>query len=70
LKEPLLLKAFHLTVYAPRGLSAQEYDALRQALDDPPATPGYAEPSTASSAGTRPAARRRGVLCGEQVVPT
>jgi hypothetical protein len=35
LQEPLLLEAFHLTVYAPRGLSAQAYDALQQALDDP-----------------------------------
>jgi hypothetical protein len=25
---------FHLTVYAPCGLPAQEYDAMRQALDD------------------------------------
>jgi hypothetical protein len=25
---------FHLTVNAPRGLPAQEYDTMRQALDD------------------------------------
>jgi len=31
----VLMEAFLLTVYAPRGLSAQAYDALRQALDDP-----------------------------------
>jgi hypothetical protein len=31
-----LIEEHHLTVCAPRGLSAQEYDALRQALDDPP----------------------------------
>ena len=34
--KPSLIEAFHLTVYAPRGLSAQAYDALRQALDDLP----------------------------------
>ena len=31
----ILMEAFHLTVYAPRGLPAQEFDAMRQALDDP-----------------------------------
>jgi hypothetical protein len=31
-----LIEALHLTACAPRGLSAQAYDALRQALDDPP----------------------------------
>jgi hypothetical protein len=29
-----LIEEFHLTFYAPRGLSAQAYDAMRQALDD------------------------------------
>ena len=28
------MEELHLTVYAPRGLPAQEYDARRQALDD------------------------------------
>ena len=31
----ILIEEFHLTAYAPRGLPAQEYDAMRQALDDP-----------------------------------
>jgi hypothetical protein len=31
-----LIEKLHLTVCAPRGLSAQAYDAMRQALDDPP----------------------------------
>jgi hypothetical protein len=30
----ILIEEFHLTVYAPRGLPAQEYDAMRQTLDD------------------------------------
>jgi hypothetical protein len=30
------MDAFCLTVYAPRGLSAQAYDVMRQALDNPP----------------------------------
>jgi hypothetical protein len=66
----ILIEAFHLTVYTPRGLSAQEGDAMRQVLEGPTSTPGYAEPSAASPAGTRPAARRRGVYRGEPVVPT
>jgi hypothetical protein len=28
------IEEFHLTVYAPRGLPAQDHDALRQPLDD------------------------------------
>jgi hypothetical protein len=32
----ILIEVFNLTVCAPRGLSAQAYDALRQTLDDPP----------------------------------
>jgi hypothetical protein len=32
----ILGEEFPLTVYAPSGHSAQAYDALRQALDDPP----------------------------------
>jgi hypothetical protein len=32
----IVMEEFHLTVYAPRGLPAPAYDALRQALDDPP----------------------------------
>ncbi len=32
----IVLEEFHLTVYAPRGLPDGEYDAMRQALDDPP----------------------------------
>jgi hypothetical protein len=31
----ILVEEFHLTVYAPRSLATGEYDALRQALDDP-----------------------------------
>ena len=31
----ILVEEFHLTVYALRGLATGEYDALRQALDDP-----------------------------------
>jgi hypothetical protein len=31
----LVLEEFHVTVYAPRGLPTREYDAMRQALDDP-----------------------------------
>ena len=30
------IEEFHLTVCAPRGLSAQAYDVMRQALDNPP----------------------------------
>jgi hypothetical protein len=30
------IEEFHLTVCAPRGLSAQAYDVMRQALDDLP----------------------------------
>jgi hypothetical protein len=29
------MEEFHLTVFAPRGLLAQAYDAMRQTLDDP-----------------------------------
>ena len=29
------IEEVRLTAYVPRGLSAQAYDALRQALDDP-----------------------------------
>ena len=32
----ILIEVFYLTAYASRGLSAQAYDALRQALDVPP----------------------------------
>jgi hypothetical protein len=31
----ILIEEFHLTVRAPRGLSQSEYNAMRQALDDP-----------------------------------
>jgi hypothetical protein len=31
----ILVEGFHVTFYAPRGLPAQEYDAMRQTLDDP-----------------------------------
>jgi hypothetical protein len=30
-----MMEAFHLTVFAPRGLPALEYDTMRQTLDDP-----------------------------------
>jgi len=30
------IEEFHLAAYAPRGLSAQAYDAMRQTTDDPP----------------------------------
>jgi len=29
------MEEFHLTVFAPRGLLAQAYDAMCQTLDDP-----------------------------------
>lgn len=32
----ILIDEFHLTVYAPRGQPATEYDAVRHTLDDPP----------------------------------
>jgi hypothetical protein len=31
----ILIEEFRLAVYAPRGLPAQDYEAMRQALDDP-----------------------------------
>jgi hypothetical protein len=31
----IVMEEFHLTVLAPRGLPAAEYNAMRQALDDP-----------------------------------
>jgi hypothetical protein len=31
----ILIEEFHLTVLAPRGLSASEYDAIHRALADP-----------------------------------
>jgi hypothetical protein len=33
--EHIQIEEFRLTVYAPRGLPAPEYDAMRQALGDP-----------------------------------
>ena len=30
-----MMEEFHLTVFAPRGLPALEYDTMRQTLDDP-----------------------------------
>ena len=30
----ILMEAFHLPVYAPRGLPAHEYDSIRHTLDD------------------------------------
>ena len=32
----ILMDEFHMGVYAPRGLSAAEYDAVRKALDGAP----------------------------------
>jgi hypothetical protein len=31
----IVMEQFHLTVHAPRGLTEQAYDAMRQALDGP-----------------------------------
>jgi hypothetical protein len=31
----IVMDEFHLTVYAPGGLSAPEYEAIRRALDEP-----------------------------------
>ena len=31
----MVMEEFHLTVFVPRGLQAQKYDAMRQMLDDP-----------------------------------
>ena len=31
----ILMDQFHLSIYAPRGLSGQEYDSIRHTLDAP-----------------------------------
>ena len=31
----MVMEEFHLTVLAPRGLPEEEYEAMRQGLDDP-----------------------------------